>query len=256
MADPLKILIVDDEAPARNRLREVLADCGSELPVVVEGEAASGREALAWLELHAADVALLDIRMPEMDGIELARHMQKLQAPPAIVFSTAFDQHAIEAFEVNAVDYLLKPVRKERLLAALRKARVLSPARLGALSRQPRSHLGITERGRVILVPVADIVYLRAEQKYVTVKTLLREYLIEEPLTHLEQEFGERFLRIHRNCLVAKAFIAGFEKHHQAGEEEAGGSGWVVMLRGLEERPPISRRHRHVVKDIGSDERL
>src|SRR3989338_4756240 len=107
---PLKILIVDDEAPARNRLREVLADCASELPVTVAGEVASGRAALEWLESHVAGVALLDIRMPEMDGIELARHMQGLSAPPAIVFSTAFDQHAIEAFEVNAIDYLLKPV--------------------------------------------------------------------------------------------------------------------------------------------------
>jgi len=250
---PLRILVVDDEAPARNRLREVLADCATELPVTVAGEAASGREALAWLESNAADVAILDIRMPEMDGIELARHMQGLSAPPAIVFSTAFDQHAIEAFEVNAIDYLLKPVRRERLLAALRKVRVFTPGRLEGLANQARKHLSVTERGKIILIPVADIVYLRAEQKYVTIRTLAREFLSEESLTHLEQEFGPRFLRIHRNCMVAKEYVAGFEKQNHDEDVETGTTVWAVMLRGMEERLPISRRHRHVVKDVGND---
>jgi two-component system response regulator AlgR len=249
MTDPIKILIVDDEAPARNRLREVLADCAEDLPVIAAGEAASGREALDWLECNPADVVLLDIRMPEMDGIELARHMQKLKNPPAVVFSTAYDQHAIEAFEVNAIDYLLKPVRRERLLLALRKAQAYSQLQLRSVSHQPRVHLSVSERGRVMLVPVAGIVYLRAEQKYVTIKTLTHEYLTEESLTHLEQEFGERFVRIHRNCIVARDFIAGFEKQRQASEEDAGGFAWSVMLRGLEEKLPISRRHRHVVKE-------
>lgn len=248
---PLRVLIVDDEAPARNRLRDVLADCASELPVMVVGEAASGRAALEWLESNAADVALLDIHMPVMDGIELARHMQMLPAPPAIVFSTAFDQHAIEAFEVNAIDYLLKPVRRERLLAALRKAQVFAPERLGELAHQARKHLSVTERGKIILIPVEDIVYLRAELKYVTIRTLARELLSEESLTHLEQEFGPRFLRIHRNCIVAKEYVAGFEKQSHGEDVEAGTSAWVVVLRGLEEKLPISRRHRHVVKDIG-----
>jgi two-component system response regulator AlgR len=249
---PLRILIVDDEAPARNRLREVLADCAAELPVTVAGEAASGKEALEWLESHAADVALLDIRMPEMDGIELARHMQGLSAPPAIVFSTAFDQHAIEAFEVNAIGYLLKPVRRERLLAALRKAQVFTPARLGGLGGQSRKHLSVAERGKIILIPLADIVYLRAEQKYVTIRTLAREFLSEESLTHLEQEFGPRFMRIHRNCIVAKEYVAGFEKQSPVDDVDAGAAAWAVMLRGLEERLPISRRHRQVVKDMGN----
>ncbi len=252
MTDPLKILIVDDEAPARNRLREVLADCAAELPVNVAGEAASGREALAWLEQHQADVALLDIHMPEMNGIELAQHMQKLPSPPAIVFSTAFDQHAMAAFEVNAVDYLLKPVRKERLLNALRKARAFAPERLGAIARQPRINLSILERGRIMLVPVADIVYLRAEQKYVTVRTAAREYLSEESLTHLEQEFGARFLRVHRNCLVAKEHILGFErvKPSQEAEDTGAGHGWAVLLKGLDEKLPVSRRQQHIVKEF------
>lgn len=249
MTISLKILIVDDEAPARNRLREVLADCAEDLPVAVAGEVASGREALGWLERNQADVVLLDIHMPEMDGIELARHMQKLENPPAVIFSTAYDRHAIEAFEVNAMDYLLKPVRRERLLLALHKAQAYSQARQSAASRQPRAHLSVSERGRVLLVPVGDIVYLRAEQKYVTIKTLAHEYLTEESLTHLEQEFGERFVRIHRNCIVARDYIAGFEKQRLDGEDDAGGFGWSVMLRGLDEKLPISRRHRHVVKE-------
>jgi two-component system response regulator AlgR len=249
VTDAINVLIVDDEAPARNRLREVLADCAEALPVTTAGEAASGREALEWLEHNRADVVLLDIRMPEMDGIELARHMLKLKNPPAVIFSTAFDQHAIEAFEVNAIDYLLKPVRRDRLIISLRKAQAYSQLQLGAVSRQSRVHLSVSIGGKVMLVPVADIVYLRAEQKYVTMRTLTHEYLTEESLTNLEQEFGERFIRIHRNCIVARDFIAGFERQRHASEDEAGGVAWSVLLRGLEERLPISRRHRHVVKE-------
>lgn len=249
MTEPLRILIVDDEAPARIRLREVLADCAAEQPVIVAGESASGKEALDWLGYNQADVALLDIRMPEMDGIELARHMQKLINSPAVVFSTAYDQHAIEAFEVNAIDYLLKPVRRERLLRALRKAQAYSQLQLKSVSRQPRAYLSVSVGGRVLLVPVTDIVFLRAEQKYVTLRTMTHEYLTEESLTHLEQEFGERFVRIHRNCIVARDFIAGFEKQRHASEDEAGAVGWTVILRGLEEKLPISRRHRHIVKE-------
>lgn len=250
MNKPLDILIVDDEAPARNRLRVVLSDCAAELPVNVAGEAASGPAALDWLSGHHADVALLDIHMPEMSGIELAQHMQKLPEPPAIIFSTAFDQHAIAAFEVNAVDYLLKPVRLPRLLSALRKARILAPGRLAALTHQPRSQLSILERGRIILVPVNDIIYLRAEQKYVTVRTATREYLSEESLTHLEQEFGERFLRVHRNCLVARQHIRGFERARpgQDVSDPDGGHGWTVLLKGVDDRLPVSRRQQHIVK--------
>ena len=158
------------------------ADCAAELAGGTWREKRRiGREALERLRKQAADVVLLDIRMPGMDGIELARHMQSLPAPPAIMFSTAFDQHAIQAFEVNAIDYLLKPVRSERLLAALRKVRAFAPGRLGALAHQARKHLSVTERGKIILIPVEDIVYLRAEQKYVTVRTPAREFLRRNP---------------------------------------------------------------------------
>ncbi|MEW5943996.1 MAG: LytTR family DNA-binding domain-containing protein [Pseudomonadota bacterium] len=250
----LSVLIVDDEAPARVRLREVLADCRAAIPNAVAGEAATGPEALELLGRLRVDVMLLDIRMPGMDGLEVARHAQKLPAPPAIVFTTAYDSHAMQAFEVSAIDYLLKPVRAERLALALQKARALAPARLQALQqigRQPRTHLSVAERGRVILVPVGDILYLRAELKYVTVQTPSRQYLVEESLSRLEEEFGERFLRIHRNCLVARACIEGFERTSQAAEgEEGGGSNWVVMLRGLAEKLPVSRRQAHVVREF------
>lgn len=249
MTEPIKILIVDDEAPARKRLREVLLDCEESMPNIVVGEAESGKVALEWLQQHKVDVALLDIRMPEMDGIELARHMQQLQNPPALIFCTAYDQHAIEAFEVNAIDYLLKPVRRERLIAALQKAQAYSQLQLRPASQQPRAHISVSVGGKIMLVPVNEIVYLRAELKYVTLKTLTHEYLIEESLTHLEQEFAERFVRIHRNCIVARAFIAGYERQRQAGDDETGNLVWAVLLRGLDEKLPISRRHRNIIKE-------
>ena len=252
MPDLLRILIVDDEAPARSRLRELLQDCAASQPLQVVGEAANGRDALAFLSQQPADVALLDIRMPGMDGIETAQHMQRLPQPPAVVFATAYDNYAIQAFEVNAIDYLLKPVRAERLLAALRKAKPLSPGgveALRALTPQGRTHLSVNERGRVILVPVEQILYLRAELKYVTVRTAEREYLVEESLSHLEQEFDGRFVRIHRNCLVARAYVNGFEKQAQDESGEAH-SGWVVLLEGLAEKLPVSRRQQHIVKEF------
>lgn len=243
---PLAILLVDDEAPARHRLKEVLADCAEALPLEVAGEAATGREALEWLADKRADVVLLDVRMPGMDGIETARHLLLLPQPPAVIFTTAYDHYAVQAFEVNAVDYLLKPVRSERLLAALRKARALSAPQgdaLRGLGRGPRSHLGIFERGRILLLPVEDIVFLRAELKYVTVRTRNGEHLVEEPLVRLEEEFGGRFLRIHRNCLVARDRIRAVEKSH----DEDGN--WLVALEGIPEKLPVSRRQLPLVKE-------
>ena len=245
MSDPLRVLIVDDEAPARSRLRELLADIATQLPVALAGEAANGREALDRVGAAGVDIILLDIRMPEMDGLEMAQHLLKLPAPPAVIFTTAYDSHAMQAFEVNAVDYLLKPVREERLLAALQKAQALAPARLEALREwapRARTHLSVVERGRITLVPVSDIVYLKSELKYVTVRTVGREYLVEESLSHLEGEFGERFLRIHRSCLVARAAVVGFERVEQGD--------WVVVLKGLDERLPVSRRQQHIVREF------
>jgi len=245
---PLKILIVDDELPARRRLQELLADLGARIALEVVAEAANGREALALASAHAPDVVLLDIRMPEIEGIEVARHLQKLPRPPAIVFTTAYDAYAIKAFELHAIDYLLKPIRAARLEDAMVRARSAAPVRdetLHSLQPEARANLCAQERGRIHLIPVAEILYLKAELKYVTARTAEREFLLEESLTKLEQEFLERFVRIHRNCLVARAAIRGFERVQEEGEGR-----WVVMLNGLDEKLAVSRRQQHVVREL------
>ncbi|HEX3097635.1 MAG TPA: LytTR family DNA-binding domain-containing protein [Usitatibacter sp.] len=243
-----RILIADDEAPARARLRDLLDECRERLPLTIVDEARNGREALEVLNREKVDVVLLDIRMPEIDGLEAARHIAGMANPPAIIFTTAFDTYAIKAFEVNAIDYLLKPIRVERLLAALAKARAAAPVSreaLDAAANQPRRHLSVHERGKIHLVPVADILYLRAELKYVTVRTVEREFLVEESLTRLEEEFGEAFVRVHRNCLVARTAVAGFERNAEESE-----SGWAVVIKGTGEKLPLSRRQHHVVKQF------
>jgi two-component system, LytTR family, response regulator AlgR len=239
----LKILIADDEAPARNRMRDLLGDIEH---VEIVAEAKNGKEAIDLAEINKPDVMLLDIRMPVMDGIEAAQHAQKLARKPHIIFTTAFDAYAIKAFDLNAVDYLLKPIRLERLQAAINKAHALQPNIHEALKplQKARSHLSIHERGRVLLVPIETIIYLRAELKYITVRTAEREYLIEESLTHLEVEFGERFIRLHRNCIVAPSFISGYEKRKNDDNEQQ----WVALLNNIPETIAISRRQQHLVK--------
>jgi two-component system response regulator AlgR len=245
---PLRVVIVDDEAPARSRLKELLADCAGELPLVITGEAASGPAAIELLAAEPADVVLLDVRMPEMDGIEVAQHLQKLERPPAVIFATAYDAYAIRAFEVHAVDYLLKPIRLARLKEALARALAAPrPEVLSAIARAARTHLSAQERGKIHLIPLKDVIYLKAELKYVTVRTAAREYLIEEALTKLEEEFGERFVRAHRNCLVARAAVRGFERAIEAGE-----ANWEVLLNGVEERIAVSRRQQHIVREFGN----
>jgi two-component system response regulator AlgR len=247
---PLRVLIVDDEAPARRRLHQLLDDCAEALPLTIVGEAGTGREALELLHAVTADLVLTDIHMPDMDGLELARHALKLPHPPVVIFTTAYQQHALDAFEVNAVDYLVKPVRVPRLLTALQKVPKLKPLPVATLDLLPagsRRFLSITERSRVTLVPVEDIVYLKAELKYVTIRTAQREYLLEESLTHLEEEFGPRFVRVHRNCLVARDFIRGFERR-VSGDGDAH---WEVLLRDIPESLPVSRRQQFIVREIG-----
>ena len=245
----LRVVIVDDEEPARNRLRELLEDCRAELPHTIAGEAANGVEGLKAVAAAGADVVLVDIQMPEMSGIEFARHLQVLERPPAVIFVTAHDRYAVEAFEVNAVDYLTKPVRAARLLAALKKA--ASGARLArgvleSIDPAPRRYFSVAERGRVTLVPVSEVIYLRAELKYVTLRTREREHLVEESLQQLEREFGGVFVRIHRNCLVARRLIRGVEQ----GAETEGEIGWSVILEGCEEKLPVSRRQWAQVKSL------
>lgn len=244
---PLKVLIADDEAPARNRLKSLLA----EIPdIVVAGEASNGREVLSLAAEELPDVLLLDIRMPVMDGIEAAEHAQKLYRPPAVIFTTAYDTHAMQAFELNAVDYLLKPIRSERLSTAIAKARALQPAQVQALHAMvpQRTHFSIHERGRILLVPVADVIYLRAELKYLTLRTAEREYLLEDSLSQIEQEFPEQFLRIHRSCLVTREAVQGFERR----QESDGETHWVVLLKELQETLPVSRRQQHIVRELGT----
>ena len=241
-ASALSLLVCDDEAPALARLRDLLSDIAVQLPNEIVAEADNGLRALAAIEGLRVDVALVDIRMPKMDGIELARHLSRLEHPPAVIFATAYDVYAVQAFELNAVDYLLKPVRAWRLLEALRKVRrqaPLSPALLAQLPQGARSHLSCHERGRLLLIAVAEIVYFRADLKYVTARTRDREFLLDESLTHLEQEFGGQFIRLHRGVLVARDAISGFEK---SGDSDDAETQWQAILRDLPERLPVSRR--------------
>ncbi|MEF8700093.1 MAG: response regulator transcription factor [Candidatus Accumulibacter sp. UW26] len=244
---PLTLMIVDDEAPARARLRDLLADIAPELPNEVVAEVENGQRALAAIAEHRIEVALIDIRMPRMSGMELARQLSLLEQPPAVIFVTAFDAYAVQAFDLNAVDYLLKPVRAQRLLAALQKvrqSRALTPAPPIPRRSSMRTHLSSHERGRLLLIPVVGIIYLKADLKYVTARTRDREYLLDESLTHLEQEFGDTFIRLHRSILVAREAIIGFEKSVADDAETQ----WQAMLRDLPERLPVSRRQWPLVR--------
>lgn len=251
----LRLLIVDDEPPARARIRQLLTDVAAQVPTEVVGEADHGLTALDAMDRLQPDVVLLDINMPGMNGLEVARHLAARSQPPAIVFITAYDEHALAAFEVQALDYLLKPVRADRLAAALSRARRMTPnePRLAEVANSigsQRSHITVSERGRMILVPIDEVIYLRAELKYVTIRTASREHLTEESLTSLETEFGERFVRIHRSTLVAKKSIHGFQRVRGeiAEDGESGEGHWEVLLKELPERLPISRRQWPTVK--------
>lgn len=238
----MKILIVDDEPLARARLRDLLAEAAGQ--AMVE-EAEDGRQALLKYNEHQPDVVLMDIRMPGMDGLEAARHLSRLEQPPAVIFTTAYDDHALGAFEAGAVDYLLKPIRKERLHAALAKSRQPNRAQLERLRQNAgmphaRTHLSVHAHGKISLIAVDEIRYLKADQKYITVGYPGGQVLIEESLKSLEREFGARFLRIHRNALVACAFVTGMEKGAR--------DNWYIRLRGTEELIEISRRHASEVR--------
>ncbi len=238
---PLRLLLADDEPLARARLKSLLTDLETEIPTRVVAEAGRGEEVLAALNDTSPDAILLDIQMPGMNGLEIAQRLASLPRPPALIFVTAFESHALRAFDLRAVDYLLKPVRRERLREALSRiqGRPIQP------ETDRRTHFTAQEPGRVWQVPVEDVLYLRAELRYVTARTREREYLLDDSLIRLEEELGDAFLRIHRNCLVARRHLLGFRR--MSGETEGR---WEAVLRQWPETLPVSRRQIHVVREF------
>lgn len=238
----MKILIVDDEKPARDRLKDILLGLNGDYALL---EAQNGLEAVKISEKEKPDVALLDIRMPVMDGLEAAGHMARLEPPPAVIFITAYNEHALKAFEANAVDYLLKPVRSERLSASLERAKIIQRAHIAAIQDQDslvsqQTHISAVNQGKIQLIPIDEICYFKADQKYVTVFWSGNQTLIDDSLVSLEQQFQTSFLRIHRNALVSISHIEALEK--------AADGTYQIKLKDVEEQLPVSRRHTRSVK--------
>jgi len=235
----MKVLIVDDEPPARARLKRLLEDIPGWEAI---GEAANGRDALQQAEQLKPDLLLLDVRMPGIDGLETARHLAEWEQPPAVVFTTAYGDHALEAFDAQAVDYLLKPVRDERLALALQRAKSLTRAQANALALRDddkpraRTHISAHYRGSMLLIPVDEIAFFQADSKYVMVRHLKGETLIDETLKGLEDEFDDRFLRVHRNALIAPRWVSGLDREGN------------VTFREIDDKVEISRANRAVVK--------
>ena len=237
----MKILVVDDEALARERLERLV---GRLLPEAQCIEASDGLQALRIVERQAPDLLLLDIRMPGMDGIEVATHLDSLENPPAVIFCTAYDEYALQALQHQAVAYLLKPVREAELARALAGAGRVNRLQLASLrggeGGVARSHVSSHSHRGLETMPVAEVRSFIAEQKYVVARGQERELLLPDTLKELESEFGDDFLRIHRNALVARRYLLGLER------DDAGG--WRAVLEGVDERPAISRRHLAEVK--------
>lgn len=250
----LRVLIVDDEPLARLRLRQLVADCGDP-PAEVAGEAGDAAQALAWLKSRSCDLLLLDINMPGADGTQLAAELKRraaLHDAPAVVFVTAHPQHALKAFELDAVDYLTKPVRRERLQDALRRVTQRAERRRTPEPAGDEPSIVVGDRGRIERVPVSQVLYLKAELKYVTLRTAAHTYVLDEPLAELEQRLGERFLRVHRNAIVARRAVRALERRAIAGEgdDEAGaGETWAVRVAPTDEWLAVSRRQLPAVRE-------
>ena len=248
----LRVLVVDDEPLARARLCTLLADC-QKPEARAEAQAANAVQAMEYLQHQRFDVLLLDIHMPGADGLHLAQQLKALAAAPAVVFVTAHAEHAVQAFELDAADYLTKPVRLERLQAALQKAERLLLSRAAAASASTKAAAAdagecilIQERNRTERLPLGEVVYFKAELKYVTVRTAQRQYILDSTLGELEEKYGAHFLRIHRNALVAKRAARALQKHHDPEE----GEGWALRLDGVAELLFVSRRQLAAVKDL------
>ncbi len=237
----MNVLIVDDEHLARQRLRKMLS-ATSEHQII--GEAETGEDALRKTQASRPDVVLMDIRMPGMDGIEAASYINRMDKPPAIIFTTAFSDHALNAFETHAIDYLLKPIKQSRLEAALDAAKRMNKAQLSQLrddkSGDTRQKICVKSRGSLELVPVEEIIYFKADQKYVTLRTADQEYLIEESLKALEDEFSQQFIRIHRNALVAQHMLKGLSKNQEGHS--------CICFNEIDDLLEVSRRHLPVIR--------
>ena len=244
----LSVLLVDDEWLARQRLRTLLADCTAPSAQVL-AEAANGPEAIAALSQGVFDVVLLDVRMPGMDGVQLAQAIASMAQRPAVVFVTAHAEHAVQAFDVAAVDYLTKPVRLERLQQALQKVERLAPVNIELQPDLMAEVLIIQDRGRAERVPLAEVLYLKAELKYITVRTAARNFILDGSLNELEEKYAAQFMRVHRNALVARRAVRALVKHYDAEE----GEGWAVRLNGLPELLAVSRRQLGAVRSAIAD---
>jgi two-component system, LytTR family, response regulator AlgR len=251
VSQPLRVLLVDDEDLARLRLRTLVADC-REVPATVVGEAANAVQAADFLAAHECDLLLLDVHMPGLDGMKFAARLRQQPTPPAIVFVTAHAEHALQAFELEAVDYLTKPVKRERLQAALQRV----AQRLAQQVERPEAAtaddevLVVSDRGRVVRVPVAEVLYLKAELKYVTLRTAGHSYVLDDSLAELEARLGERFLRVHRNALVARPAVRALERRQIAGDsDDEAGEGWAVRVAPVDEWLAVSRRQLAAVRE-------
>jgi two-component system, LytTR family, response regulator AlgR len=242
----LKVLIVDDEALARARLVTLLGDCT--VPTELIGQAGQAVQAMQALQRERVDLVFLDIHMPGADGITLARAIRHLPHPPAVVFITAHSEHAVEAFELEASDYLTKPVRAERLQQALQKVSRArhSVAAADAVSGNDEKHVIIQDRGRTERLPLAEVLYFKAELKYITVRTVSRSYILDGSLGELEARYGPQFMRVHRNALVARRAMRALEKQFDPEE----GDGWAVRLTGVDEVLAVSRRQLSAVREV------
>jgi two-component system, LytTR family, response regulator AlgR len=240
----LQVLVVDDEALARSRLRTLLGDCSAPAAAVA-GEAANAAQAMEFLQRLSFDAVLLDIHMPGADGLVLAQALRLLPQPPAVVFVTAHSGHAVAAFELEALDYVTKPVRLERLQVALQKVERAIQARGGAAPAAVPEILLIQDRGRTERVPLIEVLYFKAELKYITVRTAGRSYILDASLSELEERHSTQFLRVHRNALVARRAVRALEKHYDPEE----GEGWAVRLNGIDEVLAVSRRQLSAVRE-------
>ncbi|SFB29441.1 two component transcriptional regulator, LytTR family [Collimonas sp. OK607] len=259
-----RIFIVDDEAPARARLSTLLSDIVADCPHYLVGEAGHAETALEGIRATAPDLVLLDVQMPGMSGLQLAEQLIRNAGgtePPLIIFVTAYDDYALSAFDVQAFDYLLKPVRATRLAQAITRAsrvrqhtQAASVAAPPAVTGLPRQHFAVQERGRMSLVPMAEVLYLKAELKYVTLRTKSKEYLIEDSLVSIEEELAVYFVRVHRNALVARNAISGVERVMHITDSDSDGEKpqevWQVILRDIDHRLPISRRQLAEIKAL------